>query len=76
MGTVCPEMWQLLQPYQPYQEPIKFEFDGLLALLYAILAMVMLISLHWRGVSLEKTVNKSQKETCSNNCDMIESKSK
>ena len=54
MGTVCPQMWQLLQPYQPYQEPIKFEFDGLLALLYAILAMVVLISLHWRGVSLEK----------------------
>ena len=34
-------------------------------LLYAILAMVVLISLHWRDVSLEKNVNKS--ETCSNN---------
>ena len=30
-------------------------------LLYTMLAEVILISLHWRGVSLEETVNKSQR---------------
>ena len=30
-------------------------------LLHAMLAKVVLISLHWRDVSLEKTVNKSQR---------------